>query len=75
MIGAFFLAPDSTTSALYRARSPGIRSGAAGILAIIIRMFAADLDGVIPAIFFFNVLTPVLDRLRVPSYGQAKASR
>lgn len=74
MIGAFFLAPDSTTSP-YTELGALVFGLGAGILAIIIRMFAADLDGVIPAIFFFNVLTPALDRLRVPSYGQAKASR
>ena len=74
IIGAFFLAPDSTTSPSTEMGSLVFGLGA-GILAIIIRMFAADLDGVIPAIFFFNVLTPALDRLRVPSYGQVKASR
>jgi Na+-translocating ferredoxin:NAD+ oxidoreductase RnfD subunit len=74
MIGAFFLAPDSATSP-YTELGALVFGLGAGMLAIIIRIFAADLDGVIPAIFFFNVLTPVLDRVRLPSYGQAKALR
>ena len=73
LYGAFFLAPDPTTSPY----TPigGILFGVgAGVLTMIIRYWGAYQDGVIFALMFFNALTPVLDRIRVKSYGFVKAA-
>ena len=73
MIGAFFLAPDATTSP-YTLKG-GLAFGfGAGVLTMIIRYWGAYQDGVIFALLFFNALTPVLDRLKTKSYGLVKAS-
>ena len=73
MIGAFFLAPDAATSP-YSGLGGLLFGVGAGILTMIIRYWGAYQDGVIFAILFLNALTPVLDRIKVRSYGRATAS-
>jgi electron transport complex protein RnfD len=74
MIGAFFLATDSTTSP-YTFLGGLCYGLGAGVLTMIIRYWGAYQDGVIFALLFLNALTPVLDRLRTKSYGLVKASQ
>jgi Na+-translocating ferredoxin:NAD+ oxidoreductase subunit D len=73
MIGAFFLATDSTTSP-YTFIGGLVYGIGAGVLTMIIRYWGAYQDGVIFALLFLNALTPVLDRLKTKSYGLVKAS-
>jgi Na+-translocating ferredoxin:NAD+ oxidoreductase subunit D len=73
IIGAFFIAPDYTTSP-YTLPGMIIFGLGAGALTMIIRYWGAYQDGVFFAILFFNALTPVLDRIRFKSYGMAKVS-
>lgn len=70
LIGAFFLAPDLSTSP-YTGWGALLFGTGAGILTMIIRYWGAYADGVFFAILFMNTLTPVLDRLRFRSYGRA----
>ncbi|MBU2552686.1 MAG: RnfABCDGE type electron transport complex subunit D [Proteobacteria bacterium] len=73
MIGAFFLAPELTTSP-YTSVAAWLYGIGAGVLTMIIRYWGANQEGVIFAILFLNALTPMLDRLRVPSYGRVKTA-
>lgn len=73
LIGAFFLAPDPTTSP-YTGFGALLFGIGAGVLTLIIRYWGAYQDGVLFAILFFNTLTPVLDRIRFRSYGRVKAA-
>ncbi len=73
LIGAFFLAPDWSSSPYTRLGALLFGVGA-GVLTMIIRYWGAYLDGVFFAILFLNALTPILDRLPKKSYGRVKAS-
>ncbi|MEW5722927.1 MAG: RnfABCDGE type electron transport complex subunit D [Thermodesulfobacteriota bacterium] len=73
LLGTFFLAPDTTTSP-YTPIGMLLYGVGAGVLTLIIRFWGMYQDGVIFAILFFNALTPVLDRLRVRSYGRVKTA-
>ena len=73
LIGAFFLATDSTTSP-YTELGALFYGLGAGILTMIIRYWGAYQDGVFFAILFLNALTPVLDRFRNRSYGRVDAA-
>lgn len=73
VIGAFFLATDQSTSP-YTEIGGLVFGVGAGVLTMIIRYWGAYQDGVLFAILFLNALTPVLDRLRVKSYGMVKSA-
>ena len=73
MIGAFFLAPDQNTSPYTFIGGLAYGIGV-GVLTMIIRNWGAYQEGVLFAILFLNALTPMLDRLRVRSYGRVKAT-
>jgi electron transport complex protein RnfD len=70
LLGAFFLAPEPTTS-------PVIPTGMlvfgflAGVLTMIIRMWGADSDGSFYAILIMNAATPLCNYLTPPAYGRS----
>ena len=73
LFGAFFLAPDPTTSP-YSPIGALIYGIGAGVLTMIIRNWGAYQEGVIFALMFLNALTPVLDRINMRSYGRVKTA-
>ena len=73
LIGAFFLAPDSSSSP-YTPQAMIMYGIGAGVLTMIIRYWGAWGDGVVWAILFFNALTPMLDRIHTRRYGLLKKS-
>lgn len=73
LIGAFFLAPDSSTSP-YTEMGMLAYGVLAGVLTMIIRYWGAYQEGVVFALLFLNALTPILDRIRVKSYGKVKTA-
>ena len=73
LLGAFFLAPDTSTSP-YTPWGGLLFGLGAGIVTMIIRYWGAYVDGVFFAILFMNALTPILDRIYMKSYGYIKAA-
>jgi electron transport complex protein RnfD len=69
LIGAFFLAPeDSSSPANF---IPMIIYGLlAGILAVLIRNIGAFVDGVVFAILMLNVANPLIDKIRPKAIGK-----
>lgn len=68
MFGAFFLAPDVSSSPV--GMIPQILFGLiAGIMVIVIRVYGVYPDGVPFAIMVANLLTPLLDRVRPKPFG------
>jgi electron transport complex protein RnfD len=73
MIGAFFLAADMTTSP-YTGPAMILYGLGIGVMTMIVRYWGTSQEGVLYAILFFNILTPVLDRIRLKTYGLVKAA-
>ncbi|WP_432735303.1 RnfABCDGE type electron transport complex subunit D [Maridesulfovibrio sp. FT414] len=68
VFGAFFLAPDVSSSPV--GMIPQILFGLiAGVMVIIIRVYGVYPDGVPFAIMVANLLTPLLDRVRPKPFG------
>ncbi|SDL61325.1 electron transport complex protein RnfD [Maridesulfovibrio ferrireducens] len=68
MFGAFFLAPDVSSSPV--GKIPQVLFGLiAGAMVIIIRVYGVYPDGVPFAIMVANLLTPLLDRVRPKPFG------
>jgi electron transport complex protein RnfD len=69
MLGAFFLATDSTTSPVNNWAM--VLSGlGCGILTIIIRIYGKYPDGVMFAILLMNMVNPLLDKIRPRVIGK-----
>ncbi|MFC1863655.1 RnfABCDGE type electron transport complex subunit D, partial [Thermodesulfobacteriota bacterium] len=69
LIGAFFLAPEDSSSPANFV--PMIIYGLlAGILAILIRNIGAFVDGVVLAILMLNVANPLIDKIRPKAIGK-----
>ncbi|MFH1136057.1 MAG: RnfABCDGE type electron transport complex subunit D [Pseudomonadota bacterium] len=73
LYGAFFLAPDPTTSP-YSPFGAILFGLGAGALTMIIRNWGSYQEGVIFGLMFLNALTPVLDRINARSYGRVKTA-
>jgi len=69
MIGAFFLATDSTTSPVNNWAMILFGLGC-GILTVIIRLYGKYPDGVAFAILLMNMLNPLLDKIRPRVIGK-----
>jgi electron transport complex protein RnfD len=69
MIGAFFLATDSTTSPVNNWAMVLFGLGC-GILTVIIRIYGQYPDGVIFAILLMNMVNPLLDKIRPRVIGK-----
>lgn len=68
MLGAFFLAPDVSSSPV--GRIPQILFGLiAGAMVIVIRVYGIYPDGVPFAVMIANLLSPLLDRVRPKPFG------
>ncbi|WP_291327523.1 RnfABCDGE type electron transport complex subunit D [Desulfovibrio sp. UCD-KL4C] len=68
MFGAFFLAPDVSSSPV--GKIPQLLFGLiAGAMVIVIRVYGVYPDGVPFAIMVANLLTPLLDRVRPKPFG------
>ncbi|WP_243545948.1 RnfABCDGE type electron transport complex subunit D [Pseudodesulfovibrio tunisiensis] len=71
LFGAFFLAPDTSSSPI--GRIPAVLYGLiAGTLVIIIRVYGIYPDGVPFAILLANLFTPLLDRIRPQAFGMRR---
>jgi electron transport complex protein RnfD len=69
LIGAFFLAPEDSSSPVNFV--PMLLYGAfAGILTVLIRNIGAFVDGVVFAILMMNVANPLLDKIRPKAMGK-----
>lgn len=69
LIGAFFLAPEDSSSPVNLV--PMILYGlGAGILTVLIRNIGAFADGVVFAILMMNVANPLLDKIRPKAMGK-----
>jgi len=69
LIGAFFLATEDSSSPVNFI--PMLIYGAgAGALAILIRNIGAYVDGVVLAILVFNLINPLLDKIRPKAMGK-----
>ncbi|MBC8231884.1 RnfABCDGE type electron transport complex subunit D, partial [bacterium] len=72
MIGAFFLATDSTTSPVNNWAMVLFGLGC-GILTVIIRLYGKYPDGVAFAILLMNMLNPLLDKIRPRVIGKVSS--
>ncbi len=69
LIGAFFLAPEDSSSPVNLI--PMLIYGAgAGIMTVLIRNIGAYIDGVVFAILLMNLVNPLLDRIRPKALGK-----
>jgi electron transport complex protein RnfD len=69
LIGAFFLAPEDSSSPVNFV--PMLLYGVlAGILTVLIRNIGAFVDGVVFAILMMNVANPLLDKIRPKAMGK-----
>ena len=69
LIGAFFLAPEDSSSPVNY--TPMLIYGCgAGVLAVLIRNIGAYVDGVILAILLMNAINPLLDKIRPKAIGK-----
>jgi electron transport complex protein RnfD len=69
LIGAFFLAPEDSSSPVNRL--PMFLYGLlAGILTVLIRNIGFFADGVVFAILMFNIANPLLDKIRPKAVGK-----
>ena len=73
MIGAFFLATDSTTSPVNNWAMVLFGLGC-GILTVIIRIYGKYPDGVAFAILLMNMVNPLLDKIRPRVIGKVVSS-
>ena len=73
MIGAFFLATDSTTSPVNNWAMVLFGLGC-GILTVIIRLYGKYPDGVAFAILLMNMVNPLLDKIRPRVIGKVVSS-
>jgi len=71
LIGAFFLATDDASSPVWFV--PMLIYGAAGgIMTVLIRNIGAYTDGVMMAILFANLISPLLDKIRPKALGKVE---
>jgi electron transport complex protein RnfD len=70
LLGAFFLAPEPTTSPVTPAGMLAF-GFLAGALTMIIRMWGADSDGSFYAILIMNAATPLFNYLKPKAYGRS----
>jgi len=70
LLGAFFLAPEPTTSPV-TPTGMLVFGFLAGVLTMIIRMWGADSDGSFYAILIMNAATPLCNYLTPPVYGRS----
>ncbi|MBU0697950.1 MAG: RnfABCDGE type electron transport complex subunit D [Pseudomonadota bacterium] len=69
LIGAFFLAPEDSSSPVNFI--PMLIYGAgAGIMTVLIRNIGAYVDGVVFAILLFNLINPLVDKIRPKALGK-----
>ena len=69
LIGAFFLAPEDSSSPVNFI--PMLLYGAfAGALAVLVRSLGSFVDGVVLAILMMNVANPLLDKIRPKAIGR-----
>jgi electron transport complex protein RnfD len=69
LIGAFFLAPEDSSSPVNFI--PMLIYGAcAGVLAVLIRSIGTFVDGVVLAVLMMNVANPLLDKIRPRAIGR-----
>jgi electron transport complex protein RnfD len=69
LIGAFFLAPEDSSSPVNFI--PMLIYGVcAGVLAILIRSIGSFVDGVVLAVLMMNVANPLLDKIRPRAIGR-----
>lgn len=69
LIGAFFLAPEDSSSPVNFV--PMLLYGAcAGVLAVLIRSIGSFVDGVVLAVLMMNVANPLLDKIRPRAIGR-----
>jgi electron transport complex protein RnfD len=69
LIGAFFLAPEDSSSPVNR--YPMMIYGAGGgILTVLIRNIGLHVDGVVFAILLMNIANPLLDKIRPKALGK-----
>lgn len=73
MIGAFFLAPDYSTSPVSR-WGMAISGLGCGLLTVVLRAWSAYPDGTFFAILLMNLLTPFLDMVRPRRTSSAEAT-
>ncbi len=72
ILGAFFMATDYVTSPLTK-RGRLLFGVGAGILLVIIRLYAAFDEGVLFSILFMNMMVPIIDQYTRPeSLGEVK---
>ena len=72
MLGAFFLATDSTTSPVNNWAMVLFGVGC-GILTVIIRLYGKYPDGVVFAILLMNMVNPLLDKIRPRVIGKVSS--
>jgi electron transport complex protein RnfD len=70
LLGAFFLAPEPTTSPV-TPTGMLVFGFLAGALTMIIRMWGADSDGSFYAILIMNAATPLFNHLKPKAYGRS----
>jgi electron transport complex protein RnfD len=69
LIGAFFLAPEDSSSPVNFIPML-IYGAAAGVLTVLIRNIGFFVDGVVFAVLMMNVANPLLDKIRPKAMGR-----
>jgi electron transport complex protein RnfD len=70
LLGAFFLAPEDSSSPVNFIPMMVYGAGA-GILTVLIRNIGAYIDGVVLAVLIMNCVNPLLDKIRPKALGKA----
>jgi len=69
LIGAFFLAPEDSSSPVNFI--PMLIYGAgAGIMTVLIRNLGSNIEGVVYAILLMNLVNPIVDNIRPKALGK-----